>query len=350
MDISKLITFPLLAATITFLLMPLVRKLSIKYGMVAVPNEARKIHKTIIPSAGGIAIFLGFLLAVILVDSLTIPMIGFLVGCLVVTVMGTVDERVNLSPFIRIFFQLVAAGIVIYTGLRIDIIGNFGAGNDGLFFLGPLSIPISLLWIVGITNAINFLDGLDGLAAGVTAIASVTLGIVSYLTGSYSTAILCFILAGSAIAYLPYNFTNDSKWKTFMGDGGSNLMGFSLATLAIMGEVKVAATFSILIPIMVLAVPIFDTLFAIFRRLMCGQSPFKADRLHLHHRILDRGLSQYQATFIIYGACLLLGGIAIASINIPVGELPVLFAIVAIIFLLALWKLGLITIGRVKKR
>lgn len=340
---------PLLAGVVTAGLMPLVRRWSLKHGFVAKPDEKRKIHKSIIPSAGGVAIFLGFVVATLLTNQVDPPIMGFLVGSLVVVVMGTMDEKFHLSPWLRLFFQIVAAGIVVASGTQVRQIGNFGMGNDGLYFLGPLTVPFTMLWIVGITNAINLIDGLDGLAGGVTAIASITLGIVASTTGSPYSALLCFILAGASTAYLPYNFTNRPKLKTFMGDGGSNFMGFSLAVLSILGDVKVAAAFSFLVPVIILAIPIFDTLFAIVRRVACGQNPFKADRKHLHHRILDRGLSQTQATIMIYIACLVLGGVAIFSTQVDPGELPILFLIVVFVFLLVLWGLGLITPPKEKK-
>lgn len=340
---------PLVAGVVTAGLMPLVRRWSLRYGFVAKPDEKRKIHKKIIPSAGGVAIFLGFLVATLLTNQLDPPITGFLVGCLVVVIMGTLDEKFRLSPWLRLLFQIVASVIVVASGTQVRQIGNFGMGNDGLYFLGPLTIPFTMIWIVGITNAINLIDGLDGLAGGVTAIASLTLGAVASMTGSPYSALLCFILAGVSIAYLPYNFTNHPKFKTFMGDGGSNFMGFSLAVLSILGDVKVAAAFSFLVPVIILAVPIFDTLFAIIRRLACGQNPFQADRKHLHHRILDRGLSQTQATIMIYIACLILGGVAIFSTKVDPGELPALFLAVVFVFLLILWGLGLITFSKEKK-
>lgn len=340
---------PFVAVAVTAGTMPIVRRWSLKHGFVAKPDEKRKIHKKIIPSAGGVAIFLGFLIATLLTGQLDSPITGFLIGCFVVMMMGTLDEKFHLSPWLRLFFQIVAAGIVVASGTQVRHIGNFGMGNDGLYFLGPLTVPFTMLWIVGITNAINLIDGLDGLAGGVTVIASMTLGIVASITGSPYSALLCFILAGASLAYLPYNFTNRPKLKTFMGDGGSNFMGFSLAVLSILGDVKVAAAFSFLVPVIILAIPIFDTLFAIVRRLACGQNPFQADRKHLHHRILDRGLSQTQATILIYIACLVLGGVAIFSTKVDPGELPILFLVVAVVFLLILWGLGFITLAKDKK-
>lgn len=346
---SKLIILPIVAALVTFISMPLFRRLSIKFGAVAIPDEARKIHKFIIPSAGGLAILLGFVVATLFIDKISPEVIGFLVGGLIVTLMGTIDEKIRLTPAVRLICQTLAALVVIYAGVKVDFIGNFGNGNDGLFYLGFLSIPFTLFWIVGITNAINLIDGLDGLAGGVTAISAGTLGTVALLSGRPEAAILCFILAAVSVAYLPYNFSDSPKRKTFMGDGGSNFMGYSLAVLSILGAVKVAAAFSMLVPIFVLAIPIFDTLFAIVRRLLAGKSPFEADRLHLHHRILDRGLTQRQTTCIIYAICLVLGGISIASMSIEARLVPVLFAMTLTIFLLVLWKLGLVKVTKKKK-
>lgn len=338
---SKIIILPILAALITCIFMPMARRFSIKIGAVDKPNNSRKIHSSAVPY-GGIAIFAGFLAAVLFFNNTSPEILGFLIGCMVLIGVGFLDDVFDLSPFARIFGQVLAALIVIAAGIRVDVIGNFGNGNDGLFSLGVFSLPFTLLWIVGITNAIRILDGLDGLASGVTGIAAWTLGIVALLTGRYDTAVLSFILGAVAFAFLPYNFSDNPDRKVFMGDVGSNFFGFAIAVVSIMGTVKTAAAFSMLIPILVLAVPIFDTVFAIIRRIISGKSPFQADRMHLHHRIMDSGLGHKKTTFVIYGISLVLGAISIISVSVNPGIIPIMFAVTAISFVLFLWKLGLI--------
>ncbi|MEI7689438.1 MAG: MraY family glycosyltransferase [Candidatus Saccharibacteria bacterium] len=333
-----------MAAIITFMAMPLVRKLSQKVGAVAVPSE-RKIHKSIIPSSGGVAIFLGFLIASLFFNNPSPEIIGFLIGGTVITAVGLLDDIFDLPPITKIFGQVLAALIVISAGVRIEFIGNLGAGNDGLYYLGFLSLPFTFFWIVGITNAINFIDGLDGLAGGVTGIAAWTLGVVSLLSGRYDAAVLSFTLGAAAFAFLPYNFSNSPRKKIFMGDAGSNFLGYSLAVLSILGMVKIAAAFSMLIPILILAVPIFDTGFAIIRRLISGKSPFEADRMHLHHRIMERGVSHRQTTCILYVISLVLGVISIISMNLDPAVIPFVFGATVVVFVLLLWKLGLIKVN-----
>lgn len=337
----KIIILPLLAALVTFLAMPVVRKLSNKVGSLAIPGE-RHIHKNTVPSSGGVAIFIGFLTAVLFFNNTSPEIMGFLIGGTVITAVGLLDDIFDLPPITKFFGQILAALIVISAGVRIEFVGNLGAGNDGLYYLGFLSLPFTFFWIIGITNAINFLDGLDGLAGGVTGIAAWTLATVALLSGRYDTAILAFTLGAAAFAFLPYNFSDSPRKKIFMGDAGSNFLGYSLAVLSILGMVKIAAAFSMLIPILVLAVPIFDTAFAILRRLIAGKSPFEADRMHLHHRIMDRGISHKKTTCMIYGISLVLGIISVLSMKIDISAVPYVFGLTVIVFVLLLWKLGLI--------
>lgn len=342
---AKIFILPILAALITFITMPIVRKLSIKVGAVAVPG-GRRIHKSITPLSGGVAIFFGFLIAILFFNDVSPEILGFLIGGAVITGVGLIDDIFDLPPIAKLFGQILTALIVITAGVQIRFVGNLGNGNDGIYYLGFLSLPITFFWIIAMTNAINFLDGLDGLAGGVSGIAAWTLGIVALLSGRYDAAVLSFTLGAAAFAFLPYNFTDHPRRKIFLGDAGSNFLGYSLAVLSIMGMVKVAAAFSMLVPIMILAIPIFDTGFAIVRRLIAGKSPFEADRLHLHHRIMDKGLSHKQTTLVIYGATLALSIIAVLSMQMESRVVPFVFIATVIVFVLVLWKMGLIKITR----
>jgi UDP-GlcNAc:undecaprenyl-phosphate GlcNAc-1-phosphate transferase len=335
----KIIVLPILAAVTTYVIMPMVRRLSQEVGAVAIPGK-RKVHKIITPSSGGVAIFLGFLIAVLFFNSTSTEIIGYLMGCAIITCIGLFDDIFDLPPIAKFFGQILAALIVIYSGVRIEFVG--GLADGGLYYLGFLSLPFTFFWIVGITNAINFLDGIDGLAGGVSGIAAWTLAIVSLLSGRYDVAVLSFTLGAAAFAFLPYNFSDNPTKKIFMGDAGSNFLGYSLAVFSIMGMVKVAAAFSMLVPILILAVPIFDTGFAIVRRVMAGKSPFEADMMHLHHRIIDKGLNHRQTTFVIYAISIILGAISIGLMKMDNVSVVITFLSTIAFFLLVVWRLGII--------
>lgn len=337
----KIFILPFLAAVVTALLTPFVRDLSHKLGAVAVPS-ARKIHKIITPSGGGLAIFAGFLIAALFFNRTTPEVIGFLIGGTVITGIGLLDDIFDLPPATKFFGQILAALIVIYSGVRIEFVANPAGG--GLVNLGFLSLPFTFIWIVGIANAINFIDGLDGLAAGVSGISAMTLGVVALLTGRYDAGVLAFTLAAAAFAFIPFNFSENKK--IFMGDSGSNFLGYSLAVISILGMVKVAAVFSMLIPMLILAIPIFDTAFAIIRRLLAGRSPFEPDSLHLHHRIMNKGFSHKQTTLIIYGVNIILGVIAVLSTQMTDGEAVYIFLAVVVVLVLSAWIMGLIKVER----
>jgi UDP-GlcNAc:undecaprenyl-phosphate GlcNAc-1-phosphate transferase len=325
----------------TAMLVPVVRNFSKKVGAVAIP-DARKIHKNIVPSSGGLAIFSGFLIAALFFNRTSPEIIGFLIGGTIITGMGMLDDIFDLPPITKFFGQTLAALIVIYSGVRIEFVANPAGG--GLLTLGFLSLPFTFLWIVGIANAINFIDGLDGLAAGVSGIAATTLAVVALLTGRYDTAVLAFTLAAAAFAFLPFNFSE--KKKIFMGDAGSNFLGYSLAVVSILGAVKVAAVFTMLVPIIILAVPIFDTAFAIIRRLLAGKSPFVADNLHLHHRILNKGYTHKQTTCIIYGVSILLGVVAIFSTQMTDSQAILTFVAAVVALVIGAVLMGLIKIEK----
>lgn len=345
----KLFILPLLAALITFLAMPIVRRLSEKVGAVATPG-GRRVHKNVVPLSGGVAIFLGFLVAILFFNRTSPEILGFLIGGTIITTVGLIDDIFELPPVAKIFGQILATLIVIASGVSVQFVGNLGGGNDGLYYLGFLSLPFTFFWIIGITNAINFLDGLDGLAGGVSGIAAWTLGTVALLSGRYDAAVLSFTIGAAAFAFLPYNFSDNPKRKIFMGDAGSNFLGYSLAVFSIMGMVKVAAVFSMLVPVMILAVPIFDTGFAIIRRLLAGKSPFEADRMHLHHRIIDKGLSHKQTACAIYGVTIILSVVAVLSMKIDSAIIPYIFIATVILFIIFLWKMGLIKVITKKNR
>jgi len=308
-----LLTF-FIALFLTILLTPMVRSFAPEIGAVDKPS-ARKVHQSSIPRTGGIAIYLGFLIAVLfgllflggvrgsVINSR--PILGILLGGSVVMLVGLLDDIYRLKPWLKFLFQLIGAGIAIYFGIEINFVNN---PFNGLMPLGVIAIPLTLLWVVGMTNAINLIDGLDGLAAGVTAISAGTLFLVALRTHQLAAALLMVALAGAALGFLRYNFNPAS---VFLGDAGSYFLGFILATAAIIGVFKTTLVVALILPILILGVPIFDTTFAIIRRLRQKKNIFAADDRHLHHLLLRAGLNQREAVFAIYTVCLLLSVIAL---------------------------------------
>ncbi len=343
----KLIILPVLAALVTYVSMPFIRKLSVKIGNIDTPREdVRKLTKVPIPNGAGLAIFIGFLVAALLLGNFSNEMIGLLIAGTLLIGIGLIDELYDVPSKVQLLAQFVAAIIVIAAGVRVDLIGNFGNGNDGLFFLGWMSIPFTLIWIVGVTNAIRVLDGIDGLCAGVAGISAWTMGIVALMNGRTEPAALGFILGAVAFAYLPYNFSKNRDRKIFMAESGSSFLGFVLAVVGIMGSVKTAAAFSMIVPLIALIYPIFDIAFAFGRRILAGKNPFKADGMHLHHRLLRKGLSHRQSACVFYLASVVLGILAILSSKMDGRSVIYLFVGTFVVFIGLLWKFGLISFGK----
>ncbi|PIS29281.1 undecaprenyl-phosphate alpha-N-acetylglucosaminyl 1-phosphate transferase [Candidatus Saganbacteria bacterium CG08_land_8_20_14_0_20_45_16] len=307
-----LVTF-ILAFGTTYLITPLIRKLAIKIGAIDVPDE-RKIHSEPIARLGGLGIWAGFFLAVMvgfILAGATGSKLDFHVGLGIVLagtllmIVGMVDDIRGLRATTKLIFQIIATLMVIYFGVEINFFSN---PFNGIIVIGGFAIPLTLIWIVGVTNAINLIDGLDGLATGVTVISSSTLFFVALRTHQIGAAILLLALAASSLAFLRYNF---SPAKIFLGDSGSLLLGFVLATAATIGVLKTTLVVAMIVPILILGVPIFDTLWAIGRRLRNGKHPFQADNKHIHHLLLRAGFNQREAVLAIYTACFILSFIAL---------------------------------------
>jgi UDP-GlcNAc:undecaprenyl-phosphate GlcNAc-1-phosphate transferase len=308
-----------LAFILAFSATPIAKKVAFKTGAVDVPRDNRRMHKKPIARLGGLAIVSSFMVSIffyIIANNfdgssfLTIDrkFWGFIGGAFIITILGAIDDAKQLDAKVKLVFQLLAAFLVVYTGTRIEILTN-PFSNRGFSELVPLiSYPLSILWIVGITNAINLIDGLDGLAAGVSSIASLSLFFVSVISGEFSTAVITAALAGATLGFLPYNF---NPAKIFMGDSGALFLGYTLSVVSVQGMLKQYAAIAIAIPLLVLGLPLFDTLFAILRRIMQGKSPMEADRGHLHHRLIDMGLSHKQSVVVMYIASTALGLCAI---------------------------------------
>ena len=319
-----------LAGVVSFATTPLVKALSVKVGAIDVPRDGRRMHDHPIPRMGGLAIFLGFIISVLLLMPLDQPKQGMLLGAVIIVVLGIFDDIYALSAKLKFAVQIGAALIAVLMGNQIDYLSNPNIfSSDPYWHLGVLSIPISVLWIVAITNAVNLIDGLDGLACGVSTISSMTMLVIALTVAEAQVAILMAALAGACIGFLPYNL---NPAKIFMGDTGSTFLGFVLATVSIQGLFKSYAIISFAVPFLVLGLPIFDTCFAILRRLARGQSPMAPDRGHIHHRLIDMGFTQKQAVAVLYliSAILGLSAVVLTTNN----------AMKAMLFLLALCMAG----------
>ena len=293
------------AALLAFLLTPPVKILAGRIGAVDVPKDERRMHKTPIPRLGGLAIFLAFLLTTLVFCELTESLRGTLMGCVIIVVLGMVDDVCALPAKPKFVVQILAALIPVMHGVRVEIVTNFNVFSyDPYMKIGIYSIPLTIIWIVGMTNAVNFIDGLDGLAVGVSSIGTFSILAIAILVSEYDIALLAAILCGACIGFFPYNL---NPAKIFMGDTGATFLGFILASLSIQGLFKMYAVISFFIPFLIFGLPIFDTAFAMLRRMLSGRSPMEADRGHLHHRLIDMGFSQKQAVAIMYVVSAILG-------------------------------------------
>lgn len=316
----------LLAFITTFVLTPYTIKIAKKIGAVDIPKDERRMHNKPIPKFGGPAIIIGFLLATIYLcitssiegnldlfnaENYMFKLIGFLLGILVLSFVCFFDDIKGIHPLVKLSGQIVAAGIVVAFGIRIN---NFNLPFfEGNIIIGEVfSIILTMGWLVGITNAINLIDGLDGLSTGIAIISSVSLLIIFALNGSPLIAIIMITsLVGSLAGFLPFNF---NPAKTFVGDVGSNFIGFTLAVVSILGVAKTATAFIVVLPIIVLGLPIFDTLSAIVRRLIKGKSlkaVIQADKGHLHHKLIAKGFTQKEAVLTLYGISVACGMFAV---------------------------------------
>ncbi len=304
----KLILASLVAYLICFAVTPAVKRFAEMIGAVDQPSE-RRVNKVPVPRMGGLAIFLGFVLTALLFVPLSTQVTGILLGAVVIAVMGAVDDIVSLNPWIKLAGQIVAAIVVIRCGVVFSAISNPNPLSEVTTIeIGWLSLPLTILWIVACTNAVNLIDGLDGLAVGVSAISSLTMLVVSLIVSEPVVSLLLAALTGACLGFMPYNL---NPAKIFMGDVGSQMLGFVLATVSMLGLIKFHAIITFLVPFLALALPLADTIFAFFRRILRGQSPFHPDREHLHHRLLALGLSQKQAVALMYGISAVLGLFAV---------------------------------------
>ena len=299
---------PLLVAfVVAAAVTPAAIKIAPKIGAMDIPKDERRMHKKPMPRFGGIAIYLGIMAALAVFALKDKGITSAMTGCTLIYMLGLIDDLKDLKPLVKLCGQIVCATVVYIMGVRIEFITNyFGPGN--MAFGDVACFIITVLWLIAITNAVNLIDGLDGLAAGIAAISALCIGYVAYIHGQYVPTLAMMAIAGAALGFLPYNF---NPAKIFMGDSGSELLGFSIAAVSILGTVKSATIVVVIIPALVLGLPIFDTVMAIFRRLAKHQSIGTADKDHLHHRIMKAGFGQKRAVMILYCISGIMGIVAV---------------------------------------
>ena len=329
--IGPIVVVFVLAVVLALVLTPVVRRIVIRYEIVDRP-EARRVNTIPVPRGGGLAVCAAFLLVagtfLLLNQSrgfVPVP-IGFsptevaalLLGGAVAAGLGAIDDLFDLRARYQLLGQVALACGAVVLGISIDFIANPLGGVPIRFTAGPVAAALTIFWIVGMINSINWIDGLDGLSTGVAFIAAVTLGIISLTTDVRQPliAVLCFALAGALLGFLRWNFNPAS---IFTGTSGVQFVGYTLAVLAILGTAKVA------VALLVLGVPIIDTFWIIVRRIQQGRSPFSPDRTHIHHRLLDLGLSHRQTVLAIYGICL-----ALAVLSLLLSGVTQLYAFLGI--------------------
>ena len=303
--------FPfMLAMFVSYVLTPYIKKLAFKIGAVDRPDN-RKVHKKIMPRLGGLAIYIAFIIGCVASMEITWDIFGILLGGTLIVALGVADDVYQLPAKVKLLGQIAAACVLVIFDIRIEWVNN---PLGGYFYLDMLSIPFTIFWVISFTNVVNLIDGLDGLAAGVSAIASLTVILVAVQMGYFHVAILTAALAGAIIGFIRYNF---NPATIFMGDTGSMFIGYMLAAISVYGAVKTAATIALIVPAIALGLPILDTAFAIMRRYVNGRPIFQPDKGHLHHRLLATGMSHKETVLFMYGitAVLCIGAVLWAEMD-----------------------------------
>lgn len=339
---ENLYLIALFSAIISFISTPLIRRLACNFNVVDIPKDSRRVHKKPIPKLGGLAIYIAFLIMVFLKKSpIDQSEIGIIIGSLIIVIGGVVDDKYNIKPWQKLMFQIAAAIVLIFFKVMISVITNpISDVNLYIRIASFIAVPLTIIWVIGVTNAFNLIDGLDGLSAGLAFIACITMTIVAFLSGKADMEVitLTIILGGAILGFLPYNFNPAS---IFMGDTGAQLLGFLLASIAMRGAIKSASAIVLAVPILALGLPIYDTIFAIIRRKVNGKSISEADRGHLHHRLLDMGLTQRQAVMIMYLISIVLGFIAVIVMQLTNKSAYTVLGLVIILIVLLAWRFGL---------
>ena len=313
MEITKTMLFAAFftAFALALVFTPIAMKIAPLIGAVDIPKDGRRMHTKAMPRFGGLAIFVGTIASLTIYAGSHEKIFPVIIGGTLIYILGVIDDLKNLPAKFKFLYQTGVAVLMYVMGLRITLITNF-LGEGALHFGDVVCFVVTVLWIVGITNTINLIDGLDGLAAGLASIASLSIAYVAYIHGDkYGMMVVCLAmlcLAGGCIGFLPFNF---HPAKIFMGDGGSLFLGFMIAVLSVVGPLKQTTVIAVVVPVIVLGIPIFDTAFAILRRLASGRPIMEADKGHLHHRLMDSGYGQKRAVLMLYGISAIMGMAAV---------------------------------------
>lgn len=347
--LTKIIQVLVIGFVVAYATTPLSIKLAYKLDIIDRPRDDRRVHNRPIPRFGGMGIFLGSMAAMIIPAGMNSSIRVAMLGGFMMYALGVADDILDLKPMVKFSGQLLTATFVFFMGIRIRFINLMilPATQDSkvlLYFGAGIAYVITVLWIVGITNAVNLMDGLDGLAAGSTAIMSLSLAYVAYIhgirLGMMPVCVAFCAIAAGCLGFLPYNF---SPAKTFMGDGGALYLGYMIAVLSVISPLKRATMVGAIIPMLVLAVPIFDTAFAMVRRVFRHESIMKADRGHLHHHLMAAGFGQRRSVLIIYGIVGIMGVVAVLISR-------ELYMDAIFLFSIALLYLGIIIVPRQPKK
>ena len=322
---------------LSLIITPVIIRLAHKFNFIDQPGE-RKINTELVATAGGIAIYLAFMIPLRFFLPANQTIQGIMIGGSFMLILGLLDDKFEISAPLKFGGQIIGALILIYYGVKINFITNpFG----GFIYLGIYTVPFTVFWIVSIINTINLIDGLDGLAAGVSIIAVLTLFAVSLQENQLIAPMLAVLLAGSCLGFLKYNF---NPAKIFMGDTGAMFIGYIIAAVSITGALKSAAAVTIFVPVLALAIPILDTTFAIIRRIFNDRPIGEADHGHIHHRLLAIGMNQKQAVISVYVISAILGTIAFIINGIQFDQAFIIFVSVILIIIYGAKKLGIFTV------
>jgi UDP-GlcNAc:undecaprenyl-phosphate/decaprenyl-phosphate GlcNAc-1-phosphate transferase len=313
----------LIALVVSLLITPLIVRLAHRFRWYDLPDQ-RKIHTNLVPRLGGVGMFMAFLVSALVVSVvlrlrshgvetgiLSLTYLPILVGFFVIHGTGLADDLRALPAPLKLLLQVVAAAVITGGGF---IIKSMSLPYVGKISLGLWAYPLTVLWIIGIANAINLIDGMDGLAGGISAFAAITMGVVALIQGRFEAALFSFAIAGAVVGFLRYNLP---PARIFMGDSGAYFLGFVLATIPLLGISKMATVGTLILPLTLLIIPIMDTVAAIIRRIREGRHPFSPDKEHLHHKLLALGLGERHILAVIYGFSLYLSVVAITSVILP---------------------------------
>ncbi len=347
--LTRIILVLIIGFVVAYLTTPLSIKLAYKLDIIDRPRDDRRVHNRPIPRFGGMGIFLGSMAAMIIPAGMNSSIRVAMLGGIMMYGLGVSDDILDLKPMAKFGGQLLIATFMFAMGIRIRFINLMiiPAAQDSrvmLYFGAGIAYLITVIWIVGITNAVNLMDGLDGLAAGSTAIMALSLAYVAYIhgirLGMMPVCVAFCAVAAGCLGFLPYNF---SPAKTFMGDGGSLYLGYMISILSVISPLKRATFVGAIIPMLVLAVPIFDTVFAMVRRMFRHESIMKADRGHLHHHLMAAGFGQRRSVLIMYGIVGIMGIVAVLISR-------ALYKDAFFLFTIALLYLGIIIVPKQPKK